>query len=364
MLEAVLQIARVAKILAALSVLACLLAAQPSLSAFAANEESGFVRTGGVEIFWRWLDPAPGIPARGAIAHFTGTTDSCDRNLPTHRAFAALGFAVFCHDHRGQGRSTRLGASRPVVHTDSFMRYVTDADAVLEAAFVPRAKARGLKRYLASTSMGGAVAFLYVEERPEAFAAHASTVPMLGINTGPGPDWVVYGAMRIQCLLGACDRYMLGLGSTAPRGFEGNNMTSDARAWNEMEAFYAQNPDLRFGGTSAGWVSEAIRATWTLAAVRAPKPVPTLILQAESDTIVLAAPQESFCARNPNCRIVRVPAARHGLFEEKKEASALVRASIAAFYASVSAPAHSARAVRAQAPEPLRAETHALGGAL
>jgi len=302
-----------------------------SVSARAAEETGTFAASDGVSLFWRWLPADAGTTPRGAIAHFTGTTDSCDRNLPTHRDLTKLGYSVFCHDHRGQGRSTRLGADRPVVHVEAFEEYVSDAEGVLTAMFEPRAK--NLPRFLVSTSMGGAVAFLYVEKNPKAFLAHASTVPMLGINTGPIPDWFAAATLRVQCFFGGCKRYMLGLGGV-PKGrksFENNPLTSDETVWNSIEDFYQGNPDLRFGGVSAGWTLAAIGATWKIAAIERPAPLPTLILQATDDGIVLGAPQNEFCRRNPACALMQVPKAKHGLFEEVPSARTYVRQSIDAF---------------------------------
>ncbi|MCA2959745.1 MAG: alpha/beta fold hydrolase [Silvanigrellales bacterium] len=301
-------------------------------SAFLASAEVGFLeRLGEVKLAWRHY---PRSGSKALLLHVIGTANSCEALWETHKVLHEQGNAVFCYDHRGQGRSTRLGYGQEMVHVDSFDDYVSDLDAVVDTLVLPRAKAKALS--LLSSSMGGAVSFLYLQNRFSKFCSHFAVAPMVGLNTGRAPRWLAAFLADLGCLVGRCKRYFPGQGDWRSQPFGVHSGTSDPMRWEEEQKYWKSHSEFRHGGKSHGWLKSAFQATSKLESFETLAPLPTRVAQAGLDSVVLPEPQARLCAKNPKCRLELFAQARHGILNESDTVRRNLHESMRSYFASCS----------------------------
>lgn len=162
--------------------------------------------------------------------------------------------------------------------------------------------------------MGGAIGTLFLEKYPEVFERAVLSSPMLQVNFGKNPTWLVKVLMVLSKILRWDLKYVPGQkGFDHVYVFETSSSTSEPRyayIFNQRE----QVPQYTsYGGTYA-WTRASIKATKQIARDAGKVQIPVLLCQAGRDTMVRAEGQEYFAKNSGNTRIVRFPDSKHELF--------------------------------------------------
>ncbi|HYC05316.1 MAG TPA: alpha/beta hydrolase [Azospirillaceae bacterium] len=284
----------------------------------------GTVRTG------EWL---PDGPARGTCVLVTGRSEFLEKYAEQAADWAARGWRVVSWDWPGQGLSSRALANPQKGHIRDFGEYLDAAEAVLRAHDIGM---DGRPVICFAHSMGAHVMTRFVAERPHPFRALILSAAMLGIETGPFPEWLVPALARAGAALGLAERYAPGqidYREEAHR-FEGNVLTSDPRRFRVYIEAYRNNPCLILGGATFGWLDAAyrsIRALWRAPLERVD--IPVLILSAGGDRVVRSALHARLARRLPDAVHKTYPPAEHELMMERDEIRDRVWADVDAFLA-------------------------------
>jgi lysophospholipase len=198
------------------------------------------------------------------------------------------GFAVFLIDHLGQGLSERLLSDKQKGHIDSFNTFTTGLAVFIDE--VVTKKWQG-PHYLLAHSMGCAISYLYLSQYPHPFRRCVLSAPMFGFPTNGLPVALVKPLVSVLGKLGLNEHYMWGQSSYQNIPFEGNSLTSCKTRYTDFKALYDKQPEIKLGGVTVGWLNSALDATHTIKNT-APT-IPTLLLQAQGDTIVLNSAQDA-----------------------------------------------------------------------
>ncbi|MBY5993391.1 alpha/beta fold hydrolase [Ferrimonas balearica] len=247
---------------------------------------------------------------RGAIALCSGRVESYLKYWELVEQLYAEGYSLYLWDHRGQGRSGRMLEDPQIGHVERFDHYVEDLHHLYQAFIAP---AGHRHRFLLGHSMGGAIATEYLARHPGHFQAAALSAPMYGILL-PAPKWLLQPLVALMARVRP-HGYIPGGGGYHVPTFEENQLTGDRERYQAFRALYHARPKLQLGDPSLRWLSEALKQIDRLARLRVQPPL--LVMQAEADTIVDNAAQESFCERQPQHALKRFAGARHELLIER-----------------------------------------------
>ncbi|WP_235898911.1 alpha/beta fold hydrolase [Iodidimonas gelatinilytica] len=203
-----------------------------------------------------------------------GRTEYMERYAEVIADFLEKGFAVAILDMRNHGLSDRPLANRQAHFVADFAPMADDV-----ARFVAQGAALDLPRpfTLLGHSMGGHVALRAVHDHPQLARSVDKLVlcaPMLRIRFSPLPLWLVRGLVALAGALGFWERYALGQGDWAGGKARARLMrllTSDAQRFAVEDWQVAQNPDLKLGGVTWGWLRAALNSCDLLAQKAMPK---------------------------------------------------------------------------------------------
>jgi lysophospholipase len=258
------------------------------------------------------LFPAPGRP-RGSVVVSPGRTEAIEKYFEVAHRLANRGFVTLIHDWRGQGLADRLLPDRRLGHADGYADFLADYSALL-ASF----EARLPHPWIAlAHSMGGCLTLLALAEGEQRFAAAILSAPMLGVQVGAPPRWVVQVLAAGLTALGQAGRPVPGRASLSTP-FESNVVTHDRARYARAEALLAACPDLALGLPTWGWLDFAFVATARLAkgpgAARIG--IPVTVVAAGEDRVVDNAALKAVTARLPQGRYVEIPGAFHEILQE------------------------------------------------
>lgn len=238
---------------------------------------------------------------------------------------AQLGYATAIVDHRGQGYSDRLGAHHHTGHIECFDDFVDDFAAFSRAteAAAQEHYGRKLPLHLLAHSMGGAIAALYLARYPHAVKNAVLCSPMFGIQTGHLPRWLAVGfahagAALNQLVMPNRPWFLIGTGEYVEVPFAQNELSQSLARYQTFRQLYHEHPEVKLGGPSFRWVSQALSASRQAIAEAGDIHIPVLVVQAGADTVVDPRGQKEFvCAlSHPHSRLVTIPHARHELLIE------------------------------------------------
>jgi lysophospholipase len=226
-------------------------------------------------------------------------------------------------------------------HVDDFQRYVEDLRRFDTQMFLAGHHRR---RFLLAHSMGGCVASLYLQqEGAGSFHAAALSAPMFAPKIlTPRIREMICAAMGMAGTVAGC-RYVPGSGryDDYPPRFRENALTHSPVRFRRMAAVFETRPELKVGGPSVRWVSEACRASRTARAGARLLQLPVLLLQAGEDALVCPGAQAEFVAgmnregSSGQCRACTVAGARHELLMERDEFRLPVMYLILGFFDSI-----------------------------
>jgi lysophospholipase len=276
------------------------------------GEDGTLTGVGGIQLHYH-VQRAP--DAKGAVVLLPGRTEAVMKYAEVMFDLVGQGYSVYALDHRGQGESQRMLPNRSKGYVEFFEDYVTDLQIFLDVVVLPESPP---KLFLLAHSMGGAVSVLHAAKHPGTFDAIALSAPMLDISTGAFPAPVAAALSLTSCSTSAGTDYAVGSGDYSKEtDFEKNSVTRSEARWalkiQQIEDF----PVIQMGGVTYRFVCESLRACNRAQQSGALNPVPTLLMQAGADTIVLPQAQAKYCAEAPGCQLSRFEGAKHELLMEQ-----------------------------------------------
>lgn len=227
------------------------------------------------------------------------------------------GYSVFILEHRGHGRSQRLGMDEYQINVERFNYYVDDFKKFIDEIVLPQNENKSL--FLFAHSMGGAIGTVFLESYTKYFKAAVLSSPMYEINTGKVPKVlanVVAGGMK---LFGKGINYLPGQLPYMDKKMFSSRSTSCKERYDYLQEKIRNNNCYHSGGSSAIWYLESLKATRKLIKKEnvLKVKIPVLLFQAEHDTHVIPRAQNKFSTYAENCELVYVKDSKHEAYFEK-----------------------------------------------
>lgn len=123
--------------------------------------------------------------AKASIVILHGYTEFLQKYYEAAWYFMNSGYNVFMYDMRGHGLSVRETPDKHLAHVNDFDDYARDLNSYIESVVKPNSN--GLPLYMFSHSMGGAVAFLYLNAHPGVISKAVFCSPMIDPQTNGFP---------------------------------------------------------------------------------------------------------------------------------------------------------------------------------
>lgn len=253
--------------------------------------------------------------ARGSIVIAHGFTESAEKYREVAYRCYMRDWSVFVIDHRGHGRSDRHVMPEFLTHVEKFSDYVDDFERFLDQVVTPNSP--GGPKLLFGHSMGGAVAGLILQRRPEYFDRAVLNAPMIQAGTGGIPMGFAIPLSRVLCALGMKKRVMFGYPTKYnPQEDFDTSCSTDSGRFNYYQGKRRRTPRLQNTSPSIGWVREALSVTAPLLDAKRQQAVvcPVLLLQGEKDHVVVAEAQRRYIAQLPAGRLVQIAGSKHEIF--------------------------------------------------
>jgi len=233
--------------------------------------------------------------------------------------FIQEGYSVFIIEHRGHGRSQRLGMDQSQINVENFNYYVEDFKKFIDEIVIPSCKNKEL--LLFAHSMGGGIGTVFLEEYTNYFKAAVLSSPMHEINTGKIPKSLAKVISKSMKFLGMKRRYLPGQTTyTDKKGFA-SSATSCKERYEYLYQKIKNNKDYQSGGSSVLWYLESLKATKNLIKKENASKVkiPVLLFQTEYDTYVNPGAQNKFAEYAQNCQLIQIKQSKHESYFEKDE---------------------------------------------
>ena len=230
--------------------------------------------------------------------------------------FIISGYSVFIIEHRGNGRSGRLGKDSGQISVEKLDYYIEDFKKFIDEIVIPNNKGRDL--VLFAHSMGGGIGTIFLEKYLQYFKGSVLSSPMHKINTGKAPVFLAEIVCRIFVHFGKGDEYMPGQKAyNGQRRFPSRSTNCEER-YNYQYNKILGNKYFQTGGASAKWYLEASKGTRFLRNKKniSKVKIPILLLQAECDTHVVPYAHYKFANYADNCEVVIVNNGKHETFFE------------------------------------------------
>jgi lysophospholipase len=239
----------------------------------------------------------------------------------------ARGQAVWFMDWRGQGGSDRYLSDPMKSHHAGYegciatlLQFVHE---VVKPAKQTGADSAPLPLVLMAHSMGAHTGLRTLAAYPGIFSRAVFTDPMFRFRTGRVPRRTARLLAETGRRVGWFERYVPGGGPWIPGEdvFEGNQKTSDPARFKVQPDLYLNQPELRMGSPTFGWVWHGFRSCDILCAPGTLKSIKTPILMQISGDNEIVDRETILSAADllPDCRRVDIPEAKHEIWMERKD---------------------------------------------
>ena len=242
------------------------------------------------------------------------------------------GYSVFIIEHRGHGRSQRLGIDNSQINVEKFDYYVEDFKKFIDEIVIPDSNDRNL--LLFAHSMGGGIGTIFLEEYTNYFKAAVLSSPMHQMNTGKSPKILADIVSKGMKLCGNEIMYLPGqMPYTGQKSFPSRS-TSCKERYEYIHDKIRKNNLYHSGGSSASWYLESLKATQKLIKKENASKVkiPVLLFQAEYDTYVIPKGHNKFASYAENCKLIHVKGSKHESYFERDEILFPVLDKLLSFY--------------------------------
>lgn len=257
--------------------------------------------------------------SKASIVISHGFCESLEKYKEIIKVFNNNNFSVYILDHRGHGKSDRLGIDNSQINVEKFEYYVDDLKTFLDSVVVPTSMDK--KIFLFAHSMGGAIGSLFLQTYDNYFDCAILNCPMMEIDTGKYPTIVSKVIARVMCLIGKGNAYILGHKPFSNIENLNDSGTSSHKRYNSYFQKQLQNKHLQTSGGSFNWLNEAFKVTKHIVKKEnvSKIKIPVLLFQAGKDTFVKPDGQNEFAQYALDCKLVIRNEAKHEIYIEKDE---------------------------------------------
>lgn len=257
--------------------------------------------------------------AKAVVLILPGMTEFAEKYTELGKDLNALGHDVWMMDWPGQGKSDRFLANTHKIHVPDY-----DIQGKLVPAFVDdivRPTLNGRKLVLLAHSMGGHFTLRAIAGAPDVADAAILSSPMVEINGGGLPGWLINMLATGGSWVGMAEDYSPGRADWVHNPdytVDQSLTTADPNRFDVHQNYYLVEPKLISAGPTWGWIRESYKSRdWLMEPGRFDGvTMPVLLTTAEIDHYVLTEPQQMICARIPNCRQEIFSGALHEIYME------------------------------------------------
>lgn len=256
--------------------------------------------------------PANRKEARGSVIFSPGRTEFIEKYFEFTEDLIKRGFAVLILDPRGQGLSERLLDDPLKSYVESFDDYRDDFALAINVFKndLPR------PHIVAGHSMGGVIALQAVLSGRLNPAACVLSAPMLAVHDLETP--IMPKVLKLLSWMGMSklnlpfQNQRTGL----PVSFKINKLTSDPNRYQLWATYFENHKRLRLGPPTYGWICAAMKAMKFVNENARHLKIPTLMVAAGADPIVVPASIEKF-ALEAGADYLNIPGSLHEILIEQ-----------------------------------------------
>lgn len=281
----------------------------------ALRREGYFTADDGGELYYEYFTAENPV---GSVVFVHGLSEFTKKYYEFAYYFVKQGYHVFLYDQRGHGKSHREVSRPELIHINSFDQLVEDLDAFIEKMVHPVSSG---PLYLYAHSMGGAVGILYLAKYGSKLKKAVLTSPLFvpRMNDWPVLPFLLSTAIG-QWLRGEKAKFLLSGEYRPGKPYIPAVGDSPARmryclAHREREQLYRSTP------LTVGCARRMLKLRRRLLSepVTQGISVPTLMLCAETDTMVRTKYQKRFAQRCAACTHETLEGANHALHTDCNE---------------------------------------------
>ncbi len=257
--------------------------------------------------------------SKASIVISHGFCESLVRYKEIIKIFNQNNFSVYALDHRGHGKSGRLGIDNSQVDVESFIDYIDDLKTFLDSVVVPYSNNRQI--FLFAHSMGGAIGSMFLEQYSEYFDCAILNAPMMQIDTGNYPESFSKIVSKFMCMIRQGSKYILGnTPFTGKPDLIGSGTSSEKRYYVYFNK-QIQYDYLQTSGGSFNWLNQSFKAMKYITKEKNASKVeiPIVLFQAERDRYVKPKGQRKFADSAKNCELVLIKNSKHEIYLERDE---------------------------------------------
>jgi lysophospholipase len=256
--------------------------------------------------------PANRQDARGSVIFSPGRTEFIEKYFEFAEDLIARGFAVLILDPRGQGLSERILDDPIKSHIDNFEHYSDDLALAVNVFKEDLPK----PHIVIGHSMGGLVALQTILTGRLNPAACVLSAPMLAVHDLATP--IMPHVLKLLSWFGMSKSNLpfQNQRSGLPVSFKINKLTSDPNRYQLWATYFENHKKLRVGPPTYGWICAAMKAMKFVNENARHLKIPTLMVAAGADPIVIPASVEEF-ANKAGADYLNIPGALHEIILER-----------------------------------------------
>lgn len=244
--------------------------------------------------------------ARGTLVIVHGFSEGMYKYREFIYYMVRLGYNCVIYEHRGHGRSVRVTDENSSIHIDDFSIYLDDLLSITEEIVIPRF--RDIPLYLYGHSMGGCIAALFEEQHPGMYSKLILSSPMLSLRLKGIAGLMAHTAARLMCAAGKAEEPVRIF--TEKEKFENSCSTSRER-WVYYTSVRDNNVLLKMSNPTYAWAKAAFDASRDVMKNAGRISIPTLVFEAEKDSMVDNQSIERFASGSSMCTLVRMQGTKH-----------------------------------------------------
>jgi lysophospholipase len=266
---------------------------------------------------------------KGGVVVVPGRTEAIIKFAEVVRDLVRQGYSTYAVTLRGQGEAQRILSDHDKGYVVWFDDYVADTHQFITQKVRPEQT----KVFVLAHSTGGGVLANLIDQHPEDVDALATTSPMMQINEGAFPPPIAGSLAAAAC--GATDGtgYTIGAGPYVKEtDFPANTVTGSQARFDWKIQQLTDDPTIQLGGVTWHWLCQALVGSSHGAQLGRYSSTPTLVFEAEKDTIVKLEGEKKYCDDAPRCTLVLEAGAKHELLQETDAIRNDVMAKVVQFF--------------------------------
>lgn len=279
-------------------------------------EDGFFMGKNDIKIYYKSYEI---LDSKAVIVISHGFCESIDKYREFIKILNRNDYSVYIMEHRGHGRSGRLGIDNSQVNVEDFNYYVKDLKTFLDSIVVENLNNR--KLYLYSHSMGGAIGALFLEKYNTYFDKAILNCPMMQIDTGKYPETVSKIISKLFCIIGLGNKYLFGQGPFNSNPDLKKSGTSSQKRYNSYFNKQLEHKELQTSGGSFNWLNQSFKGIKEIFKEENIKNINAqiLLVQAGKDKFVKPEGQNKFASLVKTCELIRFEDAKHEIYTERDE---------------------------------------------